>query len=102
MSTAPVSKRRRDWFHVIRTLMRFGVSMGDIARHCGRDVGAVKHWQDGGEPKESDARIVLALLAKYAPDEYRAHQAQFDIRIEVEGITRPGEQRRLSFVELGI
>jgi hypothetical protein len=77
------------------------VSMGDIARHCGRDTGAVKHWQDGGEPKESDARIVLALMAKYAPHEYRAHQAQYDIRIEVEGITRAGDQRRLSFVELG-
>lgn len=100
MSTAPVTKRRRDWFRIIRTLMRYGISMADIARHCGRDTGAVKHWQDGGEPKESDARIVLALMAKYAPTEYRAHQAEFDIRIEVEGITRAGEQRFLGFVEL--
>lgn len=101
MSTAPVAKRRRDWFAIIRTLMRYGISMADIARHCGRDTGAVKHWQDGGEPKESDARIVLALMAKYAPAEYRAHQAQFDIRVEVEHVTAPGEQRRLGFVDLG-
>lgn len=99
--TVPVTKRRRDWFYIIRTLMRYGVSMGDIARVCGRDVGAVKHWQDGGDPKETDARIVLALLAKFAPDEYRQHQKEFDIRIEIESVTNPGDQRRLAFVDLG-
>lgn len=101
MTTVPVAKRRRDWFWVLRTLMRYGVSMGEVARACGRDVGAVKHWQDGGEPKESDARIVLALLAKHAPDEYKRHQAEYDIRVEVDNATRPGEQRRLGFVDLG-
>lgn len=101
MITAPVNKRRRDWFWVIRTLMRYGVSMGEVARACGRDVGAVKHWQDGGEPKDSDARIVLALLAKVAPEEYRRHQAEFDIRVEVQAVTLPGEQTRLCFVDLG-
>ena len=100
MSLPPVNRRRRDWFWVLRTLMRYGVSMGQVARACGRDVGAVKHWQDGGEPKESDARIVLALLAKHAPDEYRMHQAQFDIRLEMDNLTRPGDQRRLGFVEV--
>ena len=100
MSLPPVNRRRRDWFWILRTLMRYGVSMGQVARSCGRDVGAVKHWQDGGEPKESDARIVLALLAKYAPDEYRMHQAEFDIRLELDSLTKPGEQRRLGFVEL--
>lgn len=98
--TVPVNKRKRDWFVVIRTLARFGVSMADIARHTDRDVGAVKHWQNGGEPKESDARIVLALLAKHAPEEYRRHQAEFDIRVEVEKVTMTGEQRRLGFVEV--
>lgn len=101
MTTAPVVKRRRDWFWVLRTLMRYGVSMHEVARVCGRDVGAVKHWQDGGEPKESDARIVLALLAKHAPDEYRRHQAEYDIRLEVDMLTKTGEQRRLGFVGLG-
>ena len=94
MTTVPVNRRRRDWFWVIRTLMRYGVSMGEVARACGRDVGAVKHWQDGGEPKDSDARTVLALLAKHAPEEYRRHQA-------VDNVIRPGEQRRLGFVDLG-
>lgn len=101
MSTVPVTKRKRDWFALIRMLMRYGVTMSEIAKHCGRDVSAVKHWQNGGEPKESDARIVLALLAKHAPEEYRRHQAEFDIRIEVRAVTVPGEQTRLCFVELG-
>lgn len=100
MTTVPVNKRKRDWFHVIRTLMKYHISMADIAKACGRDTGAVKHWQDGGEPKESDARIVLALMAKYAPEEYRKHQAEFEIRLEVERVTKPGEQRRLGFVDL--
>lgn len=100
MSTAPVSKRKRDWFWVIRTLARFGISMADIARHTGRDVGTVKGWQNGSEPKESDARIMLALLAKYAPEEYLRHQREFDIRVTMEQIAEPGEQQRLAFVEV--
>ena len=100
MSLPPVNRRRRDWFWIIRRLMAHGVSMGAVARACDRDVGAVKHWQDGGEPKESDARIVLALLAKHAPDEYRRHQAEYDIRLEVDNLTQAGEQRRLGFVDL--
>lgn len=81
MSTVPVAKRKRDWFMIIRTLARFGVTMADIAKHTGRNLGSVKNWQNGGEPKESDARIVLALLAKHSPDEYRKHQAEFEIRV---------------------
>lgn len=99
--TVPVTKRKRDWFRVIRTLNGLGVSAAQIARECGRDTGAVKHWSAGGEPKESDARIVLALLAKHDPEAYRAHQAEFDIRVDVEAVTHAGEQRRLSFVDLG-
>ena len=100
MSTVPVSKRRRDWFQVIRTLARHGVKMPDIAKATGRNVSAVKHWAEGGEPKESDARIVLALLAKVSPEDYRRLQAPFDIRVEVEQIMQPGDQRRLAFVEV--
>ena len=101
MTQAPVARRKRDWFWVIRTLARFGVSMADIGKATGRNVSAVKHWQNGGEPKESDARIVLALLAKHAPEEYARHQAEFSIRVDVEAVTLPGEQRRLGFVDLG-
>ena len=100
MSTVPVSKRRRDWFQVIRALAKHGVKMPDIAKATGRHVTAVKHWADGGEPKESDARIVLALLAKVSPEDYRRLQAPFDIRVEVEQVMQPGDQRRLAFVEV--
>jgi hypothetical protein len=100
MSTAPVTKRRRDWFQILRVLMRHGVSMGDVARICNRNQSTVAYWADGGEPKESDARIVLALLAKHAPEFYREHQAQFEIRVEVESLITQGEQRRLAFIDV--
>lgn len=101
MILAPVNKRRRDWFVILRALARHGVSMSDVARACDRATTTVQAWGEGSEPKESDARIVLALWAKVAPDEYRRHQAEFDIRVEIENVTQPGEQRRLGFVELG-
>lgn len=100
MTTAPVAKRKREWFFVIRALANHGIRMPEIARATGRTIGAVKHWSDGGEPKESDARIVLALLAKVAPEEYHRLQAPFDIRLEIECIAQRGDQRRLSFVEV--
>ena len=100
MTTGPVAKRRRDWFLVIRCLMRHNVSMAQIAAATGRGTGTVKHWQNGGEPKESDARIVLALLAKVSPEDYTRLQAPFEIRSEVENVSVPGEQRRLGFVEV--
>lgn len=90
--------RRRDWFRILRDLMAVGVSMGKIARKCGKSTGAVQGWADGGEPKESDARIVLALYAKHCPLKYVDHQAEFDIRVEIEGLTEVGETRRLPFV----
>ncbi len=98
MSTVPVNKRRRDWFAILRTLARHGVSMADVAAACCRSPSSVKAWQYLSEPKESDARIVLALLAKHAPDEYAKQQAEFGIRLEIEATIMPGEQRRLSFV----
>ena len=101
MTTAPVAKRRRDWFWVIRRLMAHNVSMAEIGRATGRNKTTVEDWANGGEPKESDARIVLALLAKVAPEEYAVHQAQFDIRVEVRRITKPGDQARFEFVDLG-
>lgn len=100
MVTAPVSKRRRDWFRILRELARVGVSMADVARACCRNHSTVKAWQYEAEPKESDARIVLALLAKHAPDEYAKQQAEFGIRAEVEATIIVGEQRRLGFVEV--
>ena len=101
MIQAPVNKRRRDWFVILRALAKHGISMSDIARACDRATTTVQAWGEGSEPKESDARIVLALWAKVAPDEYGRHQAEFDIRVEVMGITWAGDQSRLCVVDLG-
>lgn len=75
---------RRDWFRILRDLMAEGISMHMVARKVCRDVGTVKNWADGGDPKETDARIVLALYAKHCPAAYRAHQRHFEIYVETE------------------
>lgn len=97
-SGLPVNNRRRDWFTILRDLMRAGVSMSKVARKCGRDVSAARGWANGGEPKESDARVVLALYAKHCPQQYLAHQRDFDIRVEIDAVTDVGETRVLPFV----
>ncbi len=100
MTTVPVATHKRDWFTIIRTLMRYGVSMEHIGAVTGRKRNTVRAWQNGSEPKESDARIVLALLAKVAPEEYARLQAPFEIRRAVEVLQRPGDTPRLEFVEV--
>lgn len=94
----PVNSRRRDWWRILRDLMRMGVSMAAVARKCNRDVSTVRGWSDGGEPKDSDARIVLALYAKHCPMEYLKHQREFDIRVEIDAVTETGENLVLPFV----
>ena len=84
--------RKRDWFVILRELMKAGVSMSKVARKCNRDPTTVYKWADGGEPKESDARVVLALYARYCPDKYREHQKAFDIRFDMDAVTESGEQ----------
>lgn len=90
--------RRRDWFRVLRDLTAVGVRYADVARKCNRDVSTVKGWADGGDPKEADARIVLALYAKHCPLKYLEHQRAFDIRVEIDLATGVGETRVLPFV----
>lgn len=69
----------RDWFRIIRDLMKAGVSMGKIARICGKScAGVVQHWTEGGEPKDRDARVVLELYRRHCPDEYEKHMMEFD------------------------
>jgi len=97
-SAYPVNSRRRDWFRILRDLMTAGVSMSLVARKCNRDVGTVRAWAEGGEPKESDGRIVLGLYAKHCPVQFRKHQEQFDIHAEIENVTEVGETRVLPFV----
>ena len=81
--TVPVIKRKRDWFRILRDLQVVGVSYGAVARQCGRNPATVQAWAEGVEPKESDARIVLAIYAKHLPDKYAAHSREFAIRVEV-------------------
>lgn len=83
MSTIPVNTRRRDWFRIIRDLAKKNIRAAEIGRKCNRDRGTVIGWANGGEPKDTDARIVLALYAKYCPEQYAAHQKEFEIRVEV-------------------
>ncbi len=68
----------RDWFRILRDLMAAGVSMNEVGRRCGRTVGSVTHWGEGGEPKDSDARVVLSLYKKHCPERYQIHMQEFD------------------------
>lgn len=89
--TAPVVKRRRDWFLVLRGLMAAGISMSDVARACERATTTVQAWAEGSDPKEADARIVLALYAKHCPEEFAAHEREFAIRLPAAAM--PAEDR---------
>ena len=71
--------RRRDWFRILRDLAAAKVSYAYVARKCNRDVSTVKGWADGADPKETDARIVLALYARHCPLKYIEHQREFEI-----------------------
>lgn len=74
-----VRKRRREWFRILRDLMAAGVSMHKVARACGRkSPTTVLHWADGGEPKDSDARVVLALYRQHCPQLYQEHMQEFE------------------------
>lgn len=92
--------RRRDWFRILRDLMEAGVSMGTVGRKCNRNPHTVVNWANGSDPKEADARIVLALYAKHCPEKYREHQKDFEIHVEIEAITEVGEQRLLKMITL--
>lgn len=72
-------KKRRDWFRIIRDLMAAHISMAKIASACGRDPKTIEHWTEDGEPKDSDARVVLALYAKFCPEKYAEHMKEFSI-----------------------
>lgn len=94
----PVSSRRRDWERILLDLRAAGCTMSKVARKIGRNASTVRLWMEGSEPKESDARVVLALYAKFCPRKYQEHQKQFEIRVEIEELTDVGETRTLPFV----
>jgi hypothetical protein len=98
--TLPSSTRRqRDWFRILRDLNAAGVSMSLVARKCGRDTSTVRMWAEGGDPKEADARVVLAIYARVCPAKYREHQAQFSISAEMCHTVAEGENFDLPFVD---
>lgn len=77
--TFTTNQKRRDWFTIIRVdLTRAGVSMAKVANACDRDPKTIEHWTIDGEPKDSDARIVLALYRKFCPEKYIAHMKSYD------------------------
>lgn len=65
---------RRDWGAILRDLAAAGVPLAAVARACCRDISTLRAWAAGGEPKDSDGRIVLALYAKYCPALYLADE----------------------------
>jgi hypothetical protein len=96
MALAP---KRRDWFHILRQLKKAGVHYREVARKVSRDVNTVVNWAEGGEPKDSDAQVVLALFAKHCPIDYAEHIRQHgSIRERIEASTEQGESQVLPFV----
>lgn len=72
-------QKQRPWFRIIRDLMGAGVSMAKISHICGKSCSkVVQHWADGGEPKDSDARIVLALYRQHCHEQYTKHMQEFE------------------------
>lgn len=90
--------KRRDWFVILRHLKKAGVSYRDVASRCSKHVGAVQNWAEGGEPKDSDAQVVLALFAKHCPVEYAEHMKTRGLTERIDAVTAPGETRVLPFV----
>jgi transposase-like protein len=98
--------RRRNWFAIVRDLMRVGIPMAEVARRVGRDPTTVQAWTEGGEPRESDARIVLALYAKHCPKQYLDQERRYRIALEIAAMDRRqqvievGESLPLPFTEI--
>jgi hypothetical protein len=101
MSELVTKQRRRDWYQIIRVdLLYAGVNQAMIARACKRDPKTVENWTNGGEPKDSDARIILVLYRKHCPQKYIEHMKQmhpdfiFDTNERMQ-VARPAKRRSL-------
>jgi len=58
--------KRRDWGTIIGDLQKAGLSLHEIGRRIGKADTSILHWMtSNGEPKDSDARRVLALHRKH-------------------------------------
>lgn len=71
---------KRDWGRILRDLAGAGVTFADVARKCNRNTSTIANWAEGIDLKDTDARIVLSLYAKYCPIEYLKDQAEFGVR----------------------
>lgn len=96
-ASVPVKSGRRDWFRILRDLSAAGVSMAKVASKCNRTTSSVRSWADGGDPKDADARIVLALYARHCPLKYLEHQAIYEIRAAIDATVDVGENHDLPF-----
>lgn len=102
MNAPLVTKQvRRDWYTIIRVhLLYAGVSQAKLASACNRDPKTVENWTLGGEPKDSDARIILAMYRKHCPEKYIAHMKQmhpdfiFDTEERMQ-VAKPAKRRSL-------
>lgn len=84
---------------ILQHLKRAGIAYRDVARKTNHAVNCVVNWAEGGEPKDSDAQVVLALYAKHCPIEYQEHMRKHgDIAARINAVTVPGETRVLPFV----
>lgn len=78
MSHNASKKQRRDWFQIIRVDLAYaGISQAKVARACNRDPKTVENWTLDNEPKDSDARVILALYKKFCLDKYITHMKEF-------------------------
>src|SRR5436309_1075527 len=73
------ARRRRPWFEILRELIKAGVPYAAVARKCNRDVSTVCNWANGGDPKDSDARVVMALYARHCPERFAEHEREFGV-----------------------
>ncbi|MGC4062953.1 MAG: hypothetical protein QM749_19775 [Aquabacterium sp.] len=78
-------RRRRDWFTILRDLKKASISYHIVARKCGKAVGSVVHWAEGGDPKDADARIIMALYAQHCPEQFAAHQRLYEVTLPADG-----------------
>lgn len=74
------SVKRRDWFQIIYIdLGRAGVSQSDVARACDCAPRTIGNWIQGGEPRDTEARIILSMYRKCCREKYEEHIALFPL-----------------------
>jgi hypothetical protein len=52
---------RVDWFHLITGLERAGISILEMAAHCGVTGQTIYNWKNGGEPRHFQGEALRTL-----------------------------------------